>query len=124
VGPATSRQITAAGDPRITRIGRLLRTTKLDELPQLVNVLLGDMSLVGPRPQVPREVALYDDALRRRLNVRPGMTGLWQVSGRNDLSVEDSVRLDLFYVDNWSMMQDLSILSKTVGAVLSSRGAY
>ena len=111
-------------DPRITKPGRWLRRFSVDELPQLFNVLLGDMSLVGPRPQVPREVALYDDALRRRLNVRPGLTGLWQVSGRNDLSVEDSVRLDLFYVDNWSMMQDVSILTKTVGAVLSSRGAY
>jgi exopolysaccharide biosynthesis polyprenyl glycosylphosphotransferase len=111
-------------DPRITKPGKWLRRFSIDELPQLFNVLLGDMSLVGPRPQVPREVALYDDALRRRLNVRPGLTGLWQVSGRNDLSVEDSVRLDLFYVDNWSMMQDLSILSRTVGAVLSSRGAY
>ena len=111
-------------DPRITAPGRWLRRFSIDELPQLFNVLFGDMSLVGPRPQVPREVALYDDALRRRLNVRPGMTGLWQVSGRNDLSVEDSVRLDLYYIDNWSMVQDLSILSKTVGAVLSSRGAY
>ena len=111
-------------DPRITAPGRWLRRFSIDELPQLFNVLLGDMSLVGPRPQVPREVALYDDALRRRLRVRPGMTGLWQVSGRNDLSVEDSIRLDLYYVDNWSMMQDLSILARTAGAVLSSRGAY
>jgi lipopolysaccharide/colanic/teichoic acid biosynthesis glycosyltransferase len=111
-------------DPRITRPGAWLRRFSIDELPQLFNVLLGDMSLVGPRPQVPREVALYDEVLRRRLNVRPGMTGLWQVSGRNDLSLEDSVRLDLFYVDNWSMMQDLGILARTVGAVLSSRGAY
>jgi len=111
-------------DPRITKPGRWLRRFSIDELPQLFNVVLGDMSLVGPRPQVPREVALYDDALRRRLNVRPGMTGLWQVSGRNDLSVEEAVRLDLYYVDNWSMMQDLSILAKTAGAVLSSRGAY
>lgn len=111
-------------DPRITRPGRWLRRFSVDELPQLFNVFFGDMSLVGPRPQVPREVALYDDALRRRLNVRPGMTGLWQVSGRNDLSVEDSVRLDLYYIDNWSMLQDVSILARTVGAVLSSRGAY
>jgi exopolysaccharide biosynthesis polyprenyl glycosylphosphotransferase len=111
-------------DPRITKPGKWLRRFSIDELPQLFNVLIGDMSLVGPRPQVPREVALYDDALRRRLNVRPGLTGLWQVSGRNDLSVEDSVRLDLFYVDNWSMMQDLSILARTAGAVISSRGAY
>ncbi|MEX0426822.1 sugar transferase [Nocardioides sp. DS6] len=111
-------------DPRITRPGKWLRRFSIDELPQLFNVLLGDMSLVGPRPQVPAEVALYDDVLHRRLRVRPGMTGLWQVSGRNDLSVEDSVRLDLYYVDNWSMLQDLSILGRTVGAVLGSRGAY
>ena len=111
-------------DPRITRPGRWLRRFSIDELPQLFNVLLGDMSLVGPRPQVPAEVALYDDVLHRRLRVRPGMTGLWQVSGRNDLSVEDSVRLDLYYVDNWSMLQDVSILGRTLGAVLGSRGAY
>ncbi|WP_300681231.1 sugar transferase [Nocardioides sp.] len=111
-------------DPRITRPGRWLRRFSVDELPQLFNVLFGDMSLVGPRPQVPREVALYDDALRRRLHVRPGMTGLWQVSGRNDLSVEESARLDLYYIDNWSMTQDLTILGRTLGAVLGSRGAY
>jgi len=111
-------------DQRITRVGRFIRKTSIDELPQLFNVLLGDMSLVGPRPQVPREVALYDDALLRQLNVRPGMTGLWQVSGRSDLSWEDTVRLDLYYVDNWSMLQDLSILMRTAGAVVGSRGAY
>ena len=111
-------------DPRITKPGRWLRRFSIDELPQLFNVFVGDMSLVGPRPQVPREVALYDDALRRRLHVRPGMTGLWQVSGRNDLSLEDSVRLDLYYVDNWSMLQDIAILARTVRAVISSRGAY
>ncbi|MEV7431958.1 sugar transferase [Nocardioides sp. NPDC092400] len=111
-------------DPRITRPGRWLRRYSVDELPQLFNVLKGDMSLIGPRPQVAREVALYDDAMRRRLRVRPGMTGLWQVSGRNDLSVTEAIRLDLYYVDNWSMMQDLSILAKTFGAVFGSRGAY
>jgi len=111
-------------DPRITKPGRWLRRFSVDELPQLFNVLFGDMSLIGPRPQVPREVALYDDALRRRLRVRPGMTGLWQVSGRNDLSVEESTRLDLYYVDNWSMLQDLNILAKTFFAVVRSRGAY
>ncbi|MFT4264632.1 MAG: sugar transferase [Nocardioides sp.] len=111
-------------DPRITKPGTWLRRFSIDELPQLFNVFLGDMSLVGPRPQVPREVALYDEVLRRRLHVRPGMTGLWQVSGRNDLTVEESVRLDLYYIDNWSMTQDLSILARTVGAVMSSRGAY
>ena len=111
-------------DPRITRPGKLLRRFSLDELPQLLNVLRGDMSLVGPRPPLPTEVATYDDGTARRLRVRPGLTGLWQVSGRSDLSWEDSVRLDLYYVDNWSMLQDLSILGRTVGAVLGSRGAY
>lgn len=111
-------------DPRITRPGRWLRRYSVDELPQLFNVLRGDMSLVGPRPQVAREVALYRGPMSRRLRVRPGMTGLWQVSGRNDLSVEEAVRLDLYYVDNWSMLQDLSILSRTFGAVFGSRGAY
>ena len=111
-------------DPRITAPGRWLRRFSIDELPQLFNVLRGDMSLVGPRPQVQREVDLYDDALRRRLHVRPGMTGLWQVSGRNDLTLEEAARLDLYYVDNWSMLQDLAILGRTVGAVLRSHGAY
>ncbi|GHJ58697.1 polyprenyl glycosylphosphotransferase [Nocardioides sp. OK12] len=111
-------------DPRITPPGRWMRRLSVDELPQLFNVFLGHMSLVGPRPQVAREVALYDSSMSRRLHVRPGMTGLWQVSGRNDLTVEEAVRLDLYYVDNWSMLQDLSILGRTVGAVLSSRGAY
>lgn len=111
-------------DPRITKPGRFLRRYSIDELPQLFNVLRGDMSLVGPRPQVPAEVAEYDDIVRRRLRVRPGMTGLWQVSGRNDLSPEDSIRLDLYYIDNWSMMQDLAILCRTFGAVMSSSGAY
>ncbi|MBB3042217.1 sugar transferase [Nocardioides soli] len=111
-------------DPRITAPGRWLRRYSIDELPQLFNVLRGDMSLVGPRPQVAREVALYDSAMARRLRVRPGMTGLWQVSGRSELSLEEAIRLDLYYVDNWSMLQDLSILGRTLGAVFSSRGAY
>lgn len=111
-------------DPRITAPGRWLRRYSIDELPQLVNVLRGDMSLVGPRPQVAREVALYDTHTSRRLSVRPGMTGLWQVSGRNNLSTSEAVRLDLYYVDNWSMLQDLAILYRTLGAVMSSRGAY
>lgn len=111
-------------DPRITGPGKWLRRFSIDELPQLFNVWLGDMSLVGPRPQVAAEVAMYDAQMSRRLHVRPGMTGLWQVSGRNDLTAEEAIRLDLYYVDNWSMLQDLSILSRTVGAVLASRGAY
>lgn len=111
-------------DPRITRVGAILRRYSLDELPQLFNVLGGTMSLVGPRPPLPAEVATYEDVARRRLLVRPGMTGLWQVSGRSNLSWEESVRLDLRYVENWSMALDLTILWKTVGAVLRSRGAY
>ena len=111
-------------DPRITRVGRFLRRYSLDELPQLWNVLRGDMSLVGPRPALPREVAEYEDDAHRRLAVRPGITGLWQVSGRSDLSWDDTVRLDLFYVDNWSFVQDLLILFRTVSAVVDSRGAY
>lgn len=111
-------------DPRITRTGRFLRRYSLDELPQLLNVLRGDMSLVGPRPALPRESAVYDDDARRRLSVRPGITGLWQVSGRSDLAWEETVRLDLYYVDNWSFLRDLQILLRTVRAVLASSGAY
>jgi exopolysaccharide biosynthesis polyprenyl glycosylphosphotransferase len=111
-------------DPRITVPGRWLRRFSFDELPQLVNVLRGDMSLVGPRPQVADEVAQYRGGMARRLLVRPGMTGLWQVSGRSDLSADEAMRLDIFYVDNWSMVQDLAILGRTFGAVLGSRGAY
>lgn len=111
-------------DPRITRVGRIIRRFSLDELPQLWNALRGDMSLVGPRPALPTEVAEYDSDTRRRLDVRPGLTGLWQVSGRSNLSWDDTVRLDLYYVDNWSMTQDLLILAKTARAVVGSAGAY
>lgn len=111
-------------DPRVTRPGRFIRRFSLDELPQLWNVLQGDMSLVGPRPPLPKEVEKYHSDVMRRLRVRPGMTGLWQVSGRSDLSWEETVRLDLYYVDNWSMVQDLAILARTFRAVLGSRGAY
>jgi exopolysaccharide biosynthesis polyprenyl glycosylphosphotransferase len=111
-------------DPRITKPGQWIRRFSIDELPQLINVLRGDMSLVGPRPPLPIEVDRYTLMQSRRLRVRPGMTGLWQVSGRSDLSWTESIRLDLYYVDNWSMIQDLVILVRTVGAVLSSRGAY
>ena len=114
----------AEHDPRVTRPGRLIRRFSLDEMPQFLNVLRGEMSLVGPRPPLPGEVERYSDDVRRRLAVRPGMTGLWQVSGRSDLSWEDSVRLDLYYVDNWSIVQDLAILARTMLAVVSSRGAY
>lgn len=111
-------------DPRVTRVGRWLRKWSLDELPQLVNVLAGQMSLIGPRPPLPEEVARYDGDVARRLLVKPGITGLWQVSGRSDLSWEDGVRLDLYYVENWSLAADLVILWKTVGAVICQRGAY
>ena len=111
-------------DPRITWVGRILRKYSLDELPQLFNVVRGQMSLVGPRPALPREVADYEDHVNRRLLVPPGMTGLWQVSGRSDLSWEDSVRLDLYYVDNWSMLSDLVIMLKTIRAVVRGSGAY
>jgi exopolysaccharide biosynthesis polyprenyl glycosylphosphotransferase len=111
-------------DPRVTPVGRWLRRFSLDELPQLINVLLGQMSLVGPRPPLPTEVAAYADDVRRRLAVKPGMTGLWQVSGRSDLSWEEAVRLDLRYVENWSLSLDLVILLRTVTAVVRSSGAY
>ncbi|MCA4133070.1 sugar transferase [Arthrobacter sp. M4] len=111
-------------DPRITRVGGFLRRFSLDELPQLFNVVGGSMSLVGPRPPLPREVEAYERDVRRRLLVKPGVTGLWQVSGRSNLSWQDSVRLDLYYVENWSLAGDLVILMRTVRAVFHSTGAY
>lgn len=111
-------------DPRVTRVGRLLRRFSLDELPQLINVWRGQMSLVGPRPPLPSEVAGYESDAIRRLRVKPGLTGLWQVSGRSDLSWDESLRLDLWYVDNWSLLLDLQILSRTARAVLRGSGAY
>jgi len=111
-------------DPRITTVGSWLRRWSVDELPQLINVVRGDMSLVGPRPALPDEAARYGDYVRRRLVVKPGLTGLWQVNGRSDLSWEESVRLDLRYVENWSLILDLQILWKTCSAVLHGSGAY
>lgn len=111
-------------DPRITRVGRLIRKYSLDELPQLVNVLGGSMSLVGPRPPLASEVEKYDTHVHRRLLVRPGMTGLWQVSGRSLLSWEDTVRLDLYYVENWSLAGDITILLRTFRAVFRRHGAF
>lgn len=111
-------------DPRVTPVGRILRRYSIDELPQFINVLKRDMSVVGPRPPLRREVENYDGEVKRRLLVKPGVTGLWQVSGRSDLSWEDSVRLDLSYVDNWSMAGDLVIIARTLKAVLASDGAY
>ena len=111
-------------DPRVTRVGRFLRRYSLDELPQLINVFIGHMSLVGPRPPLASEVALYEDYAERRLLVKPGITGLWQVSGRSDLSWEDSIRLDLYYVENWSLIGDVIILYRTVRAIARPTGAY
>ncbi|ADX74178.1 glycosyl transferase possibly involved in lipopolysaccharide synthesis [Pseudarthrobacter phenanthrenivorans Sphe3] len=111
-------------DPRVTRVGRFLRKFSLDELPQLFNIFLGAMSLVGPRPPLPSEVEAYESDVRRRLLVKPGLTGLWQVSGRSNLSWQDSVRLDLYYVENWSLAADLVILLRTVRAVFHGTGAY
>ncbi|GIG24478.1 sugar transferase [Cellulomonas denverensis] len=111
-------------DPRVTRIGKVLRTYSLDELPQLFNVLRGEMSLVGPRPQIDREVAQYDRAARRRLRVKPGLTGLWQVSGRSELSADDGIRADVYYAENWTPLTDLLILARTVKVVLRGDGAY
>jgi exopolysaccharide biosynthesis polyprenyl glycosylphosphotransferase len=111
-------------DPRVTPVGRWLRRYSLDELPQLLNVLNGSMSLVGPRPPLPDEVARYDSSVSRRLLVKPGLTGLWQISGRSDLPWEEAVRLDLRYVENWSLALDAMILWKTGRAVLTSSGAY
>jgi exopolysaccharide biosynthesis polyprenyl glycosylphosphotransferase len=110
-------------DPRVSPFGRFLRLSSLDELPQLINVLFGEMSLVGPRP-LPADDGDFLGDVRRRLLVRPGMTGLWQVSGRSDLSWDEAVRLDLYYVDNWSLAYDLAILWRTVGVVLARKGAY
>nr|WP_020107890.1 sugar transferase [Nocardia sp. 348MFTsu5.1] len=111
-------------DPRVTRVGAFLRRYSLDELPQLINVLTGEMSLVGPRPPLREEVAQYRGPVVRRLLVRPGITGLWQISGRSELSWDESVRLDLLYVENWSIMQDLVILWRTMRAVINGQGAY
>ncbi len=111
-------------DPRVTRVGSWLRMWSLDELPQLLNVLKGDMSLVGPRPPLPNEVARYEDWHHDRLVVRPGITGLWQVRGRSQLPFDDYVRLDLYYIENWSVAYDLYILMKTVPAILLRKGAY
>jgi lipopolysaccharide/colanic/teichoic acid biosynthesis glycosyltransferase len=111
-------------DPRITPVGRVLRRLSVDELPQLVNVLCGQMSLVGPRPPLPDEVAAYNQVEGRRLLVRPGMTGLWQVNGRSDLTWEETLRLDLRYVDNWSLGLDARLLWRTGRAVIRGTGAY
>jgi exopolysaccharide biosynthesis polyprenyl glycosylphosphotransferase len=111
-------------DPRRTRVGRIVRRLSLDEVPQFWNVLAGDMSLVGPRPPIPHEVEQYDEWHMRRLEVTPGLTGLWQVSGRSDLPFDEMVMLDLYYIENWSLSLDVKIILQTIPAVLSMRGAY
>ena len=111
-------------DPRVTRLGRTLRKYSIDELPQIWNVLIGDMSLVGPRPPLPDEVEGYEDRVRRRLYIKPGLTGMWQVNGRSSLSWEDSVRLDLYYVENWSVVGDLMIMWRTFNVLVTPTGAY
>ncbi|HBR56652.1 MAG TPA: undecaprenyl-phosphate glucose phosphotransferase, partial [Blastocatellia bacterium] len=111
-------------DPRITRFGRILRRTSLDEIPQLLNVLKGDMSIVGPRPPIPYEVNDYDLKHRKRLDMKPGMTGLWQVSGRNRMTFDEMVRADLYYIENWSLWFDLKIIMLTLPAVFRGDGAH
>jgi lipopolysaccharide/colanic/teichoic acid biosynthesis glycosyltransferase len=111
-------------DPRVTRVGRVLRRLSIDELPQLVNVLRGEMSLVGPRPLPLRDYQLLSDMHKKRYLVLPGLTGLWQVSGRSDLTFDDLIRLDFFYIETWSIWLDLTIIAKTVPVVLSRRGAF
>jgi lipopolysaccharide/colanic/teichoic acid biosynthesis glycosyltransferase len=111
-------------DPRVTRVGAVLRRYSLDELPQLINIIRGDMSLVGPRPPLASEVDRYGFDMHRRFLVKPGLTGLWQISGRSDLSWDESVRIDIRYVENWSLVLDLVIMWRTVGAVLRGSGAY
>ena len=113
-----------AGDERITRIGKLLRSWSLDELPQLINVLKGDMSIVGPRPTLPYQVEQYDDFQRRRLLVKPGITGWAQVNGRNAISWEQRIKLDVWYVENWSLWLDVKIIFKTIRVVISKEGLY
>src|SRR5262249_21424221 len=111
-------------DPRVTPVGRVLRRFSIDELPQFINVLRNEMSVVGPRPPLRREVEAYDCEVLRRLLVKPGITGLWQVGGRSELSWNEAVRLDLSYVDNWSMLEDILITVKTLRAVFKRAGAY
>jgi exopolysaccharide biosynthesis polyprenyl glycosylphosphotransferase len=124
VNEATGPLFKIRDDPRITRVGKFLRRYSLDEWPQLVNVFTGDMSLVGPRPAVPREVEQYSAWAAKRLDIRPGITGLWQVSGRSDLPFDEMLKLDIYYIWNWSLSNDFKILLRTIPVVLSGKGAY
>ena len=111
-------------DPRITGVGRFIRRFSIDELPQIINVLKGELSLVGPRPPIPEEVEQYDEWEMKRMNVKQGITGLWQVSGRSELSFDEMARLDLYYIQNWSIEMDIKIILKTIPTVLFGKGAY
>ena len=111
-------------DPRVTKIGGFLRRHSIDELPQLVHVVTGQMALVGPRPPLLNEFEVYEDHVRRRMLVKPGLTGLWQISGRSNLTWDETVRLDLYYVDNWSVPMDMAIVAKTFFTVIRGEGAY
>jgi lipopolysaccharide/colanic/teichoic acid biosynthesis glycosyltransferase len=111
-------------DPRITKVGKFIRKYSIDELPQILNVLKGEMSMVGPRPPLPSEVKEYEKHVHRRLYVKPGITGIWQVSGRSSLSWEETVRLDLVYVENWSLISDLFLILKTFKVIFASKGAF
>src|SRR5687767_5776108 len=122
LGDANKPTYKLLADPRVTRVGRWLRRTSLDEVPQLLNVLMSDMSIVGPRPPIAYEVESYDLWHRKRLDMKPGLTGLWQVSGRNRLPFEEMVRLDLFYIENWSLRLDLKIILRTVFVMLGGEG--
>jgi lipopolysaccharide/colanic/teichoic acid biosynthesis glycosyltransferase len=118
------RLFKAQNDPRLTNTGRRLRRWSFDELPQFINILKGEMSVVGPRPQLPDEVAAYEDWHRQRLLVTPGLTGLWQINGRSTLTFDEMVRLDLYYAEHWSPWLDLKIVLRTAPAIVTGRGAY
>jgi lipopolysaccharide/colanic/teichoic acid biosynthesis glycosyltransferase len=122
--PEFRRDQKAANDPRVSKFGRFIRRTSIDELPQLFNVLVGDMSLVGPRPIIQVELEHYGDRGASFLALKPGLTGLWQISGRSNISYDNRVKMDIYYVENWSMWLDITILLKTVAVVLLRRGAY
>ena len=119
-----NRSFKLKNDPRITPLGKFIRETSLDELPQLINVLKGEMSLVGPRPVVTKELEFYGEHKSYYQSVRPGITGLWQISGRNDTTYRERISLDVWYVQNWSLLYDIAILFKTIGVVLKRQGAY